>query len=198
MPCPINLVAAEVGPIKCCLKWKNELKRCPGKPHSSTQGGNMNIRETAPRITELEKISTRTDTRDYLAKAAPTTEKLKDWLVVDVDARQRDGVLVGGHRPHRQRGPALHRGSVSRPRRRPACSTPTVRSTRTSPAASCTSRSWPSRRRPACIARCSSPSAPWTRWASTTWWCSRPRCCRSACIRRSTSRWRSAMPITAG
>src|SRR2546421_43798 len=46
----------------------------------------MNIRETAPRMTELEKISTRTDTRDYLAKAAATTEKLKDWLVVDVDA----------------------------------------------------------------------------------------------------------------
>ena len=46
----------------------------------------MNIRETVPPITELEKISTRTDTRDYLAKAAPTTEKLKDWLVVDVDA----------------------------------------------------------------------------------------------------------------
>src|SRR6266446_9958938 len=46
----------------------------------------MNIRETAPRITELEKISTRTDTRDYLAKAAPTKEKLKDWLIVDVDA----------------------------------------------------------------------------------------------------------------
>src|SRR5207244_12545560 len=55
-------------------------------PGSSTQGGNMNIRETAPRIEELEKISTRTDTRDYLAKAAPTTEKLKDWLVVDDDA----------------------------------------------------------------------------------------------------------------
>src|SRR6266487_3059231 len=55
-------------------------------PAPSTQGGNMNIRETAPRITELEKISTRTDTRDYLAKAAATTEKLKDWLVVDVDA----------------------------------------------------------------------------------------------------------------
>ena len=46
----------------------------------------MNIRESVPPITELEKISTRTDTRDYLAKAAPTTEKLKDWLVVDVDA----------------------------------------------------------------------------------------------------------------
>src|SRR5712691_2890317 len=45
----------------------------------------MNIRETAPRISELEKISTRTDTRDYLAKAAPVKEKLKDWLVVDVD-----------------------------------------------------------------------------------------------------------------
>src|SRR5262249_41223666 len=46
----------------------------------------MNIRETAPRIEELEKISTRTDTREYLAKAGPTTEKLKAWLVVDVDA----------------------------------------------------------------------------------------------------------------
>jgi uncharacterized protein len=46
----------------------------------------MNIRETAPRISELEKISIRTDTRDYLAKALPVTEKLKDWLVVDVDA----------------------------------------------------------------------------------------------------------------
>ena len=30
----------------------------------------MNIRETVPSISELEKISTRTDTRDYLAKAA--------------------------------------------------------------------------------------------------------------------------------
>src|ERR1700716_4155548 len=50
------------------------------------QGAKMNIRETAPGIEELEKISTRTDTRDYLAKAAGTTEKLKDWLVVDVDA----------------------------------------------------------------------------------------------------------------
>ena len=46
----------------------------------------MNIRETAPPVTELEKISIRTDTRDYLAKAAPVTQKLKDWLVVDVDA----------------------------------------------------------------------------------------------------------------
>src|SRR6187397_1874933 len=55
-------------------------------PRSATQGGHMNIRESVPPITELEKISTRTETRDYLAKAAPTTEKLKDWLVVDVDA----------------------------------------------------------------------------------------------------------------
>ena len=38
----------------------------------------MNIRETPTPITELEKISMRTDTRDYLAKAAPITEKLKD------------------------------------------------------------------------------------------------------------------------
>src|SRR5712671_6740193 len=53
---------------------------------AQSRAGNMNIRETAPRITELEKISTRTDTRDYLAKAAPTKEKLKDWLIVDVDA----------------------------------------------------------------------------------------------------------------
>jgi uncharacterized protein len=46
----------------------------------------MNIRETAPRIEELEKISTRTDTRDYLAKAGSTREKYKDWFIVDVDA----------------------------------------------------------------------------------------------------------------
>src|SRR4029434_8354481 len=64
----------------------NKPMNFAGIPGSSTQGGKMNIRETAPRITELEKISTRTDTRDYLAKAAPTAEKLKDWLVVDVDA----------------------------------------------------------------------------------------------------------------
>src|SRR5262249_23620076 len=70
--------------------WRHKLgipepigRNCPNR---STQGGNMNIRETAPRITELEKISTRTDTRDYLAKAGPTKEKLKDWLIVDVDA----------------------------------------------------------------------------------------------------------------
>jgi len=46
----------------------------------------MNIRETAPRISELEKISTRTDTRDYLAKAGAVKDKIKDWFVVDVDA----------------------------------------------------------------------------------------------------------------
>ncbi len=47
----------------------------------------MNIHETPPpRISELEKISTRTDTRDYLAKAAQQSEKLKDWFIVDVDA----------------------------------------------------------------------------------------------------------------
>src|SRR5581483_7067212 len=45
----------------------------------------MNIHDT-PRISELEKISTRTDTRDYLAKATPHAQKYKDWLVVDVDA----------------------------------------------------------------------------------------------------------------
>ena len=37
-------------------------------------------------IAELEKISTRTDTRDYLAKANPNTRKLKDHFIVDVDA----------------------------------------------------------------------------------------------------------------
>jgi predicted TIM-barrel fold metal-dependent hydrolase len=45
----------------------------------------MNIRETPPRITELDKITTKTDTRDYLAKAAPG-ENYKDWFIVDVDA----------------------------------------------------------------------------------------------------------------
>src|SRR5207248_3320820 len=55
----------------------------------SHQGGRAQVSlaaRPAPRITELEKISTRTDTRDYLAKAAPIREKLKDWLIVDVDA----------------------------------------------------------------------------------------------------------------
>ena len=135
----------------------------------------MNIRETAPRITELEKISTRTDTRDYLAKAASTREKLKDWLIVDVDAhvtetafmseinsRIDNEVLRYISEAFQERGNA-GRNALFR----------TGRSTRTSPAASRTSRSWRSRRRPASIARCSSASAPWTPWASTTWWCSR-------------------------
>src|ERR1700694_774245 len=56
-----------------------------GRIHQG-RGDTMNIREPAPRISELEKISTRTDTRDYLAKAAAVKEKLKDCLVVDVDA----------------------------------------------------------------------------------------------------------------
>src|SRR5262249_27716840 len=46
----------------------------------------MDIRETPPRSGGDGKHVNRTHTRDYLAKAAPTTEKLKDWLVVDVDA----------------------------------------------------------------------------------------------------------------
>ena len=105
----------------------------------------------------------------------------------------RDRVLVGDHRAHRQRRAALDRRSVHRARhRRPECSTPTGRSTRISLAASCISRSRTSRRRPGFIARCSSASAPWTPWASTTWSCFRPRCCRSACIRRSMPRSRSA------
>jgi predicted TIM-barrel fold metal-dependent hydrolase len=54
----------------------------------------MNIRETPPRIAELEKISTRTDTRDYLAKAASTTETLKDWLIVDVDAHVNEAAFL--------------------------------------------------------------------------------------------------------
>jgi predicted TIM-barrel fold metal-dependent hydrolase len=52
----------------------------------------MNIRETPPRITELEKISTKTDTRDYLAKATPA-EKYQDWLVVDVDAHVNEAAF---------------------------------------------------------------------------------------------------------
>src|SRR5207247_11066591 len=58
-------------------------------PRFITQGGNMNIRETAHRPTELEKFSTRTDTREYLAQAATTKEKNQDWLVVRVDATVR-------------------------------------------------------------------------------------------------------------
>src|SRR5262249_26232756 len=84
LPVWLNRFTFRAIPIKYRPQQQtDEFRRHPG---SSTQGGNMNIRETAPRITELEKISTRTDTRDYLAKASSTTEKLKDWLVVDVDA----------------------------------------------------------------------------------------------------------------
>jgi predicted TIM-barrel fold metal-dependent hydrolase len=64
----------------------NRLAADRSLPRGRPERLNMNIRETVPRVSELEKISTRTDTRDYLAKAAPVTEKLKDWLVVDVDA----------------------------------------------------------------------------------------------------------------
>src|SRR5882724_3098497 len=116
----------------------------------------MNIRETAPRITELEKISTRTDTRDYLAKAAPTKEKLKDWLIVDVDAHVNE-TAFWSEVTDRIDNEVLR-----------------------------------------CIARCSSRSAPWMRWASITWWCFPPRCCRSACTRRSTSRSLSATLTIAG
>ena len=53
------------------IKWHQKLTGEFGTAEFEMQGGTMNIRETAPRITELEKISTRTDTRDYLAKASP-------------------------------------------------------------------------------------------------------------------------------
>ena len=165
------------------------------------QGAKMNIRETAPRIEELEKISTRTDTRDYLAKAAPTTEKLKDWLVVDVDAHVNETAFWSEITDRIDNDVLRYIGAIVQgPRRRgprPA-QRQWIRSSRTSPAASCTSKRWRSRRRPGCIARCSSPSVPWIHWASTTWWCSRPRCSRSACTRRSMPRSRSAMPIIAG
>src|SRR6516162_9256757 len=81
-----RLVIARPGPSQYTDRQPRPMDSFSRDPGSSTQGGNMNIRETAPRHTELEKFSTRTDTRDYLAKAAPTKEKLKDWLVVDVDA----------------------------------------------------------------------------------------------------------------
>ena len=67
----------------------------------------MNIRETAPRISELEKISTRTDTRDYLAKAATVTEKLKDWLVVDALGNAYNRWLIEQILPQDKRQKAL-------------------------------------------------------------------------------------------
>jgi uncharacterized protein len=39
-----------------------------------------------PRMAELEKITIRTDTRDVLAHAAKSAEKLKDFFIVDIDA----------------------------------------------------------------------------------------------------------------
>jgi predicted TIM-barrel fold metal-dependent hydrolase len=48
------------------------------------------MRDSAPQITELEKITTRTDTREYLRHARPVTESLKDYFVVDVDAHMTE------------------------------------------------------------------------------------------------------------
>src|SRR4051812_5063398 len=89
---PLRVVRGRGGTTLRRVHWPHRLLRQMPQPalgmagSDQSRAGNMNIRETAPRITELEKISTRTDTRDYLAKAASTKEKLKDWLVVDVDA----------------------------------------------------------------------------------------------------------------
>jgi len=160
----------------------------------------MNIRETAPRITELEKISTRTDTRDYLAKAAPTKEKLKDWLIVDVDAhvnetafwsevtdRIDNEVLRYIAEAFRDRGPfpgLFERQRAALPGRgRPHHA--------------------PAEARRGDAARTAPPSAAHpTRHGRARHrlhgGVSNPRCSRSACTRRPMPKWRSAMRITAG
>ena len=83
----------------------------------------MNIRETAPRISELEKISTRTDTRDYLAKAAASQRSSRTgWssMWTPTSTKRRSG----------RRSPSAstttccatsRRRSATAPARRPAC-----------------------------------------------------------------------------
>src|ERR1700730_12567748 len=71
-------------------------------PRFITQGGKMNIRKPDHRPAELEKFSTRTDTRDYLAKAPPTKEKLKDWLGVCGEAHA-SGTTFSWERKHARR-----------------------------------------------------------------------------------------------
>ena len=127
----------------------------------------MNIRETPPKFAELEKITTKTDTRDYLAKAGPHTEKYKDWLIVDVDAHVNETAFWSEITDRIDNDVMRYIAHSYRDR-------------------------------PGFIVRCSSASAPWMRWASITWWCSRRRCFRSACTRRSMSKWRSATPTIAG
>src|SRR6516162_873955 len=79
------LVIARPGPAQYTDRQQPQPMDSQRDPGSSTQGGNMNIRETAPRFTELEKFSTRPAPRDFPAKAAPTKAKLKVWRVVDAD-----------------------------------------------------------------------------------------------------------------
>ena len=47
----------------------------------------------SPVIRDLPKIDNNTDTRDYLARARPHTEKFKDWFIVDVDAHVSEGAF---------------------------------------------------------------------------------------------------------
>lgn len=46
-----------------------------------------------PDIVELPKIDVHTDTRDYLARAKPHTDKYKDYFIVDVDAHVSEGAF---------------------------------------------------------------------------------------------------------
>src|SRR5262249_6769052 len=80
------LVIARPGPAQYTDRQQPQPMDSQRDPASSTQRGNMNIRETAAGFAELEHFSTRSDVRGYLAEAVPTEAKLKDWLVVDVDA----------------------------------------------------------------------------------------------------------------
>ncbi len=46
----------------------------------------MDDQSRPPRVVDLPKIDNQTDTRDYLARAKPHTDKFKDYFIVDVDA----------------------------------------------------------------------------------------------------------------
>ena len=135
-------------------------------PRSATQGGNAGIiREPFPDHRAREDFHAHRHPR--LSRQGRADHGKAQGLTSDRRRRpcQRNRVLVRDHRSHRQRGAALHREIVPRPRRLPARLVERQRS------------ALPGRRRPhyapaeagradpapGCTVRCSSRSAPWMR-----------------------------------
>ncbi len=151
---------------------------------------------------ELEAITTKTDTRDILSHATEQSESYEDYFLVDIDAHVTETqfwpeIIKGiDNEVIRQWGEAqIERGrqhSAAQYRAGHDLSVPAWSHSAPSEPAGAGGEDR------ACIASRSSRAAPWTRSGSTIRSCSRPRCSRSACIRRTMSRSRYRAPITAG